>query len=65
MSKPNVVAVGIGMRQCGGQILPEPALVVNVTQKVALESLKPEERIPQELDGVPVDVQAIGTVRFF
>jgi hypothetical protein len=32
-----------------------------VEQKVPLDQLAPEDRIPSELDGVPVDVQETGT----
>ena len=54
MALPNVVAVGVGLR--GEQV----AIVVSVTHKVPLDELEPAERIPSELDGVPVAVQATG-----
>lgn len=63
LRKANVVGVGIGLRHCGGQPTTEPVLVVSVTHKVPLAELPPQDRIPRELDGVPVDVQAIGTPR--
>ena len=32
-----------------------------VDQKVAVTELAPEDKLPEELDGVPVDVQETGT----
>ncbi len=63
LHKANVVGVGIGLRQRGGEYTGELALVVSVTHKVPLEELAPEDRIPGEIDGVPVDVQEVGTLR--
>ena len=60
MAKPHVVGVGIGMKQTGGEITDTPALVVMVDEKVALENLSDDEKIPAELEGVAVDVQAMG-----
>ena len=60
MRKANVVGVGIGYRQRGGQRTDEPAIVVSVTRKVPRPLLDQGDVIPQELEGVPVDVHAIG-----
>jgi|GEM_PF-287207 len=60
LSKANVVGVGIGLR---GTVTREGSVsvIVNVTHKVPLQALAPADRIPDELDGVPVKVEAIGT----
>ncbi len=63
LSKANVVGVGIGLRQRGGEYTGELALIVSVTHKVPPEELAPEDLIPDEIEGVPVDVQAVGTLR--
>ena len=63
MRKANVVGVGIGLRQVGGKPTGEPAIVVSVTSKVPISQLAPGDVIPRELDGVPVDVQAVGRLR--
>lgn len=63
LRKANVVGVGIGLRHCQGEPTGEPVLVVNVTHKVPLAELAPKDRIPRELDGIPVDVQAVGRPR--
>lgn len=63
MSKANVVGVGVGFQQQGGERTGELALVVMVKKKVPLEQLAPEDVIPSSLEGVPVDVQEVGEIR--
>lgn len=63
LRKPNVVGVGIGLRQRDGEITGEPAIVVSVTEKVPFSQLAPDDAIPRELEGIPVDVQAVGRLR--
>ncbi len=63
LKKANVVGVGIGLRMRQGRPVGGPALIVNVTHKVPLEQLRPEDRIPDILDGVRVWVEAIGEVK--
>jgi hypothetical protein len=63
MAKANVVGVGIGLRSCGGQLTGQPAIIVSVTHKVPRSDLAEQDILPSELDGVPVDVQAIGLPR--
>jgi hypothetical protein len=59
---PNVIGLGIGLRQVKGQVTDSRCLVVFVTHKVPPGLLAENERIPVELDGFPVDVQEIGQV---
>lgn len=59
----NVVGVGIGLRKKDGIYTDEVALVVMVKKKVLEFELAQEDLIPQELEGVEVDVQEIGEVR--
>ncbi|MDY0018543.1 MAG: hypothetical protein RBT47_00930 [Anaerolineae bacterium] len=69
MRKANVVGVGLGVQPREEEEGKEEAatqqvvLVVNVTHKVPLESLAPEDRIPEELEGVPIKVEAVGHPR--
>jgi hypothetical protein len=63
MGMANVVGVGIGFRTYQGLRTNQPALVVMVSRKIPPEMLNPEERIPAEIDGVPVDVQEVGQIR--
>lgn len=65
LKKANVVGVGIGLRKRCGKYTDEPAIVVSVTRKVPRSMLDPDDVIPPQLEGVPVDVQAIGEPRAF
>jgi len=65
MRKIHVVGVGIGLRQIEGKPTGEPAIVVSVVQKVPPSQLDPGDVIPRELEGIPVDVQAVGALRAF
>jgi hypothetical protein len=62
---PNVVGTALGVKMIDDEPTGELALVVLVRKKVPLESLKPKERIPAEIDGVLVDVQEAGDVMAF
>lgn len=62
MSKPNVVGVGIGLREAGGIRTETVCIVVLVTQKVPRARLSPGALLPTELDGIPVDVQEAGKI---
>lgn len=61
MQKANVVGIGIGFRHKGGRRTDEMALIVMVNKKVHESQLAPDDRVPSEIDGVPVDVQETGT----
>ncbi len=63
LAKANVVGVGIGFRKVRGEATGEVALVVMVTQKVPRAQLTPEDFIPDRIEDVPVDVQAVGELR--
>jgi hypothetical protein len=60
MSKPNVVGVGLGLHKTEGQRTGQVGLVVMVSRKVPKEMLAPEDVIPEQIDGVPVDVREVG-----
>ena len=62
MQKANVVGVGVGFRERSGQLTDEIALVVNVTRKLPSDQLNPEDLIPQQIEGVPVDVRETGVI---
>jgi hypothetical protein len=65
MAKPNVVGVSVGYRQKDGRRTGEVALIVMVDRKLAPDALSPNDRIPSEIDGVPVDVQDVGRIEAF
>jgi hypothetical protein len=62
MAKPNVVGVGVGYRTLAGKPTDTIALVVMVEQKLPLSHLDPEDRIPNYIEGIPVDVQEVGKI---
>jgi hypothetical protein len=63
LGKANVLSVGVGYRQRGGRLTEEVVLVVNVTRKVPLRQLRPEDVVPPTIEGIPVDVQETGPLR--
>ncbi len=63
MKKANVVGVGIGFRERDGRLTDEVALVVNVTRKLPVAQLSPQDVIPGEIEGVLVDVHETGEIR--
>ncbi len=60
---PNVVGIGIGFREVAGQVTDQLAIIALVSHKVPLGQLRRRDRIPRELDGIPVDVKQVGTFR--
>jgi hypothetical protein len=59
---PNVVGVATGTPTRRGQPTAGPALLVLVSRKVPESELAPAERLPREIEGVPVDVVATGPI---
>jgi hypothetical protein len=53
---PGVHAVGIGSKIVAGQRTDEPAIMVFVEKKRPLSELRPEEVIPEEIEGIKTDV---------
>jgi hypothetical protein len=65
MKKAHVVGVAMGLRK---KISPFPGqfcLVVMVDQKVPLDQLMPEDRIPVDLEGIPVEIRETGSFAAF
>jgi len=63
LARPNVVGVGVGLRQRAGRILDEVCVVALVRRKRAAGSLAAEAMIPQEVGGIPTDVLEVGDLR--
>jgi hypothetical protein len=61
----NVVAVGLGEKVTKGISTGVKAVKVFVRVKFASDAIGEDDRIPAEIEGVPVDVEQIGTVRIF
>ena len=60
---PNVVGVGVGFRETGGQITDEVVVTVLVEEKVPEAALTSDETVPKEVSGVRTDVIAVGVLR--
>lgn len=65
MQKAHVVGVAVGLRKKEDVYTDEFCLVVMVDQKLPLDELAPEDRIPAEIEGIPVDVQELGVFSAF
>jgi hypothetical protein len=63
LAKPNVVGVGIGMKETAGESTGEMSVVVMVRHKLPLEGLQPGVAVPAAVDGVPTDVIQVGDLR--
>jgi hypothetical protein len=63
LAKANVLGVGVGLRQHSGKDAAGVAVVVLVRRKIPISQLAPQDRIPSEIEGVPVDVQEVGDVQ--
>jgi len=56
----NVVGMGVGVKWTNGEPTGEPALLVLVTHKLALDQLSPADVVPQRLADMQTDVLAVG-----
>jgi hypothetical protein len=60
---PNVVGVATGTPTRGGQPTGEPGLLVLVSRKLPASELGPDDLLPREIEGVPVDVVETGPIQ--
>lgn len=63
LSCANVVATGVGYKVTRGVRTDALAIVCSVTGKVPLNRLRPKDRVPSVIDGIPTDVIATGVIR--
>jgi len=63
LSKPNVVGVGVGIKESEGRRTGEVGVVVLVREKVPMAGLAPEAVVPKSLNGVKTDVIQVGELR--
>ena len=62
-TNPDVVAVGVGGRERGGQPTGEIVIKVFVRRKKPASEVPPERMIPLSFEGVPTDVDQMGIPR--
>lgn len=63
LAKPNVVGVGIGLRESRGRRTDEVVVVALVREKVPRAALEPAALVPREVSGVRTDVLEVGDLR--
>jgi hypothetical protein len=63
LKRRHVVLTGVGYKVSHGQRTGQVAIVAGVTEKVPLASLSPQDVVPRQLDGVPTDVIATGSIQ--
>ncbi len=63
LALPNVVGVGVGYKQTGGERTSKPAVVVMVKKKVSKDELAPQHVVPEKVEGVPTDVIEVGDLK--
>jgi len=57
MKKKNVLGVGVGFKQRGGETLPIISLIVSVSKKELPHRLSKSDLVPKELNGIPTDIK--------
>ena len=62
LKKKNVVGLGIGYKEVGGQKTDQLSLVVMVRKKEPHSQQNPQDIIPPEIEGVTVDVKEVGEI---
>jgi hypothetical protein len=65
LSKANVVGVGVGFQRKGGQQTKDIGLVVMVSKKLPEATLAQRDILPQQIEGIPIDVQEVGEIKAF
>lgn len=60
---PNVAGVGIGYKIAKGIHAGIPSLKIYVSKKISCRRLSKNQIIPALLDGIPTDVEEIGSIK--
>lgn len=63
LSKPNVVACGVGYKETDGVITDEPAVIVSVERKIPAAQLAPQAMVPKTIEDVRTDVVEVGRIK--
>ena len=62
LAKENVVGVGVGIRKREGVYTGEVAVIVMVRRKLPRIEIPEDDLLPEEIDGIPIDVQEVGAI---
>ena len=60
LSLANVTGVAVGLRQTKNKYTDEICIIVFVKKKIPLSRLKSNDIIPNELEGIRIDIQESG-----
>ena len=61
---PGVTHVSVGLKETGGRVTDQLAIRVYVDEKKPSGELRPTERVPADVEGVPTDVNVVETYDF-
>lgn len=61
-SLKNVVGIGYGLKEVGGELTGQKGIVVMVSTKVPVEKLAKDQIVPQSIEGIVSDVIEVGHV---
>ena len=65
LAQSNVVATGLGYKVTGGEKTTTLSIVCSVTEKLPRDKLRPDDMVPQTVEGIPTDVVETGRIRAF
>ena len=63
MSKPNVIGVGVGLKTKDGIQTEITSLIILVSKKLPKIELSVEDLVPDEIEGIPIDVMEVGQIK--
>jgi len=64
LALPNVLHVSVGLKETGGKLSDQLCIRVYVKEKKRSEQLAAGETVPSEVNGVPTDVNTVGSFEF-
>jgi hypothetical protein len=64
LALPNVLHVSVGLKETGGKVSDQLCVRVYVKEKKRREQLAAGETVPAEVNGVPTDVNVVGSFEF-
>ncbi len=62
LARPGVMSVGVGLCRRDDAPTDEICIVVTVRNKRTIDNLSSDKALPEQIEGVPVDVQESGDI---
>src|SRR5690606_19607691 len=63
LKKPNVIGIGVGLKEVQGQLTDQVSIVVLVRDKVPRAGLTPSQMVPPRVNSYETDVVEVGVIR--